>query len=119
MRPILFCVICLISTAMTAHAQNNTSPYSIIGIGDIEKSSFDRTSGMGHAGIALSSNRFLYQANPASYASIEEHFFYFELSTRYKSVSYSGTAITDPTQSQSSDIQFKKIALALKPKRKW
>ena len=119
MRPILFCVICLICTTMTAHAQNNTSPYSIIGIGDLEKSSFDRTSGMGHAGIALSSNRFLYQANPASYASIDEHFFYFELSTRYKSVGYSGTPISDPTQSQSSDIQFKKIALAIKPKRKW
>lgn len=102
-----------------AHAQNNTSPYSIIGIGDLEKSMFDRTSGMGHAGIALSSNRFLYQGNPASYAKIDEHYFYVEVSSRFKSVAYSGAPITDPTQANSSDLQFKKIVLAIKPKPKW
>src|ERR1700755_1188305 len=102
MRAIFLFVLCLSCTIMAAHAQNNTSPYSIIGIGDIEKSAFDRTSGMGHAGIALSSNRFLFQANPASYSALDEHFFHFEVSSRYKSVGYSGTPITDPTQSQSS-----------------
>lgn len=59
-------------------AQNNASPYSIVGIGDIEKSSFDRTSAMGHAGVALSSdatNRFLYHANPASYSGLQDKFF--------------------------------------------
>jgi hypothetical protein len=102
-----------------AHAQNNTSPYSIIGIGDLEKSTFDRTSGMGHAGLALSSSRFLYQGNPASYSKIDEHFFYVEVSSRFKNVSYSGAPITDPTQNNSSDLQFKKIVLAIKPRPKW
>jgi hypothetical protein len=102
-----------------SYAQNNTSPYSIIGIGDLEKSMFDRTSGMGHAGIALSSNRFLYQGNPASYSKIDEHFFYMEVSSRFKTVAYSGSAITDPTQNNSSDLQFKKITLAIKPKPHW
>lgn len=112
----LFCFTGLLPEAI---AQNNTSPYSIIGIGDIEKSSFDRTSGMGHAGLALSSNRFFYQANPASYSSLDEHFFYFEVATRYKSVGYTGTPITDFTQNHSSDIQFKKAALAIKIKPRW
>ncbi len=118
-RKLLFIgITCLICTG-SLKAQNNTSPYSIIGIGDLEKSTFDRTTGMGHAGVALSSSRFMYQANPASYSRLDEHFFYFEFSTRYKTVNYSGAPITDPTQSSSSDIQFKKIALAIKPKPRW
>ena len=119
MRILLLGILGLICTVTVAHAQNNTSPYSIIGIGDIEKSSFDRTTGMGHAGIALSSNRYFYQGNPASYSSLDEHFFYFETSTRFKSVSYAGTPITDITQNQSTDLQFKKLALALKIKPRW
>jgi hypothetical protein len=109
----------LFCTAITVHAQNNTSPYSIIGIGDLEKSTFDRTTGMGHAGIGLSSNRFFYQSNPASYSSLDEHFFYFEFATRFKSVTYSGSPITDITNNQSTDLQFKKLALALKIKPRW
>ena len=102
-----------------SHAQNNTSPYSIIGIGDIEKSSFDRTSGMGHAGIALSSSRFMYQANPASFSALDEHYFYFEVATRYKSVNYVGSPITDISQNHSSDIQFKKAVMATKIMPRW
>lgn len=100
-------------------AQNNTSPYSILGIGDLEKSSFDRTSGMGHAGLALPSYRYLNHTNPASYSYLEDRFFHFELSTRFRSVSYSGDAITDATQARSSDMQFKKAALAIKLKPGW
>lgn len=106
----------------SALAQNNASPYSIIGIGDIEKSSFDRTSGMGHAGVALSSdatNRFLYHANPASYSGMQDKFFNFEATARYKAVSYSGTPIGNASASQSSDLQFKKLVVAIKIKPRW
>lgn len=115
-----FVIGCMIHCSVThLNAQNNTSPYSMIGIGDLEKSSFDRTSGMGHAGLALSSNRFFYQANPASYARLDEHFFYLEVSSRFKSVGYSGTAVTDPLNNWSADMQFKKLALAIKPASRW
>lgn len=106
----------------SAFAQNNASPYSIVGIGDIEKSSFDRTSGMGHAGVALSSdatNRFLYHANPASYSGMQDKFFNFEATARYKAVSYSGTPIGNASASQSSDLQFKKLVVAIKIKPRW
>lgn len=82
---LLNCLFLLAGSIQSVRAQNNTSPYSIIGIGDIEKSSFDRSSGMGHAGLALSSKQFFYQANPAAFSSIDEHFFYFETNARYKS----------------------------------
>lgn len=115
----LFILLSICCFGFHVNAQNNNSPYSIIGIGDIEKSAFDRTSGMGHAGIALSSNRFFYQSNPASFSAIEPHFFYFEMATRYKSQTYSGLPITDPAQSLSSDIQVKKMAIAIKPRPRW
>lgn len=108
--------------SVSASAQNNASPYSIVGIGDIEKSSFDRTSGMGHAGVALSSdatNRFLYHVNPASYSSMQDKFFNFEASARYKGVSYAGTPIGNASASQSSDLQFKKLVVAIKIKPRW
>jgi hypothetical protein len=103
-------------------AQNNASPYSIVGIGDIEKSSFDRTSGMGYAGVALSSdatNRFLYHVNPASYSGMQDKFFNFEVTARYKGVSYSGSPIANASASQSSDLQFKKLVVAIKIKPRW
>ncbi len=99
-------------------AQNNASPYSVIGIGDIEKSSFDRTSGMGHAGMALFSNRFLYNSNPASYSALDDKFFNIEVASRFKTINYSGSPISS-VSSQSSDLQFKKLIIAMKIKPKW
>ena len=41
-------VVFLIFMAGKSLSQNNTSPYSIVGVGDIEKSSFDRTTNRYH-----------------------------------------------------------------------
>ncbi len=115
-----FCL--LVGISISAYSQNNASPYSIIGIGDIEKSTFDRTSGMGHTGLALASdptNRFLYHLNPASYSGLQDKFFNFEATARYKGVSYAGTPIGSASASQSSDLQFKKLVVAIKVKPKW
>jgi len=110
----------LLTSAAGLRAQNNTSPYSVIGIGDIEKSFFDRSTGMANTGISLSSNRFLYQANPASYSALDNHFFNIEVATRFKGVTYSGTPITSgATGDAASDLQFKKVVLATKIKSWW
>jgi hypothetical protein len=105
------------------YAQNTSSPYSIIGLGDIEKSYFDRTSGLGYGGIALTSDRYLLLSNPASAAFLPKpsysNSFFFEVATRYRSVSYSGSAVANNTTNQSNDLQFKKIAFAIKPKANW
>ncbi len=99
-------------------AQNNTSPYSLVGIGDIESSYFDRSTGMANSGVSLSSNRFLYQINPASYSFLDDRFFHIELSSRFKGVGYSGQPI-NLAYNQSTDLQFKKIAAAIKIKPRW
>lgn len=104
--------------AMAANAQNNNSPYSIIGIGDVEGSFFDRTAGMGGAGTALSSATNLIQANPASYSKLADHYFMAEVSARYQGTTYTGTPI-NLTNYKSGDLQFKKFAMAIKVKPFW
>ncbi len=113
------CLSAILLSQQVGLAQNNTSPFSMLGIGDLEKSNFDRTSGMGHAGVALSSSRFIYQMNPASYAALDQHFLFFEASARFKNVSYTGTPITDLTNNVSNDLQFRKVNLGTKVTPRW
>lgn len=119
MKKKIFYILIFVGITSTSIAQNNSSPYSIIGIGDIERSTFDRTSGMGNTGIALYGGRYFYQANPASFSNLDDHLFHIELATRFKAVTYAGQAITSNTSNQSSDLQFKKIAVAIKVKSRW
>lgn len=104
--------------ATAAYAQTNNSPYSIIGIGDIEGGFADRTAGMGGAGTALSSLTNLIQANPASYSRLTDHYFMAEVSARYQGTTYTGTPI-NLTNYKSGDLQFKKFAMAIKVKPFW
>lgn len=99
-------------------AQTNASPYSIAGIGDIESGYFDRSSGMANTGVSLSSNRFLYQANPAALSGLDDYFFAVELSGRYKNISYTGNPITN-TVTNSADLQIGRLALGLKIQKWW
>ncbi|MFN4974777.1 MAG: hypothetical protein ACK5GV_05985 [Bacteroidota bacterium] len=116
---VFFAIVVASLGSKQAMAQNNTSPYSMLGIGDLEKSNFDRTSGMGHAGVALSSSRFIYQMNPASYAALDQHFLFFEAAARFKNVSYTGTPISQTGSTISNDLQFKKVNLGTKVTPRW
>ena len=99
-------------------AQNNTSPYSILGIGDIESGMYGKWSGMASTAAALSSNRYLNQLNPASLSKLDDQFFTFEFSGRYKAVSYSQIS-TGLTNTKSADISMEKLALGIKLTKKW
>jgi len=117
-KKIILNIAALVCLQQVVSGQNNNSPYSIYGIGDLEQSSFDRTSGMGHAGMSLTSNRFLYNSNPASLSALDDKFFNFEMSIRTEFINYSGTPIAASSNS-SSDLQIKKMCLALKMKPRW
>jgi len=117
-KRIILNIAALVCLQQVVFSQNNNSPYSIYGIGDIEQSSFDRTTGMGHSGMALTSNRFIYNANPASLSGLDDKFFNFEITGRAKFINYSGDPITN-SSSSSSDLQIKKLSLAIKIKPYW
>jgi hypothetical protein len=106
------------ATVITVNAQNNTSPYSVAGIGDIENGYFDRATGMANSGLSLSSSRFLFQANPATYSSLDDHFFHAELSARFEADYYQGSFVNTASNT-STDLQIKKLAFAIKVKKRW
>jgi len=101
-----------------AEAQTNNSPYSIIGIGDIEDSYFNRTSGMANTGIGYRNSRSLISNNPASFSGLENQFFTGEIGIRAKLVNYYGTPI-NANNNSSSDITFKRFALGIKLAKHW
>ena len=108
----------LLIKAAAASAQNNNSPYSILGIGDMETSTFDRSTGMAGAGISLYGGRSMFHANPASYSKLDDHFFSMEISGRFKATSYKGNRL-DANTEISTDMQMGKLALAIKVKPWW
>jgi hypothetical protein len=115
-RLILIGLLTVISVKMMA--QNNNLPYSQMGIGDLEDSYYNRTSGMGNTGIAYRSNRYLIQNNPASFSALSDQFFTMELGIRGEYISYAGTPV-NVASTESGDITFRKLVLGLKLGKHW
>ena len=78
--------ILLLGLPLASLAQVNSSPYSVLGIGDIENSSFNRYTSMASAGVALSDSRYINNSNAASLTGLIPRFYSFELSERYNQV---------------------------------
>ena len=101
-----------------AGAQNNNSPYSILGIGDVEDGFVNRTTGLSSTGIAYRSNRNLITNNPASFSALDNQFFAGEISIKGKFISYSGNPVSS-TNSMSNDITFKRFTMGTKLFKHW
>lgn len=99
-------------------AQNNSSPYSVLGIGDIENSYFNRYTGMGNAAVALSGSRYVNNSNAASLTKLNKNFFSMELSTRFKQIFYSGADVSE-SNNKTSDIAIRRLVVATKITNKW
>lgn len=100
-------------------AQTNASPYSMIGIGDINYNNYDRATGLGGAGFSLSSGNYMYMANPASFADLQDHYFSAELAANFKNVAYKGQSIGTNSDGHSNDLQFQKLSFAIKGAKFW
>jgi hypothetical protein len=117
-------VFFLIVLPFIVKAQNNSSPYSIIGIGNIENSDFDRYTGMANAGLALSDIRYINSSNAASLPKLGNHVFSFEMALRSSIDDYSGGGLStinpnNPAPSPTFDVAFRKLAVATKITSKW
>lgn len=99
-------------------AQNSSSPYSVLGIGDIEESSFNRYTGMGNAGVALTDTRNINNSNAASLTGLTEHFYTFEIATRYKQSIFKNGGVSDASN-KSADFAVRRINLAMKVAKRW
>lgn len=111
-------ILLLTITSLGTMAQGNFSPYSQMGIGDLEDGFYNRTSGLANTGIAYRSNRFLINNNPASFSGLTDQYFTVETGIRGSITNYYGTPV-DPANNQSGDITFRKLAMGIKLSKHW
>lgn len=102
----------------TLHSQSTNSPYSILGIGDIENDVYNRTGGMANTGLAYRSDRFLINNNPASYSALQKQFFSFELSARGQFINYYGSPLDNATAS-GKDFAIRRLSIGTKVTSWW
>lgn len=102
----------------TAFSQNTNNPYSVYGIGDIDNTVYNRTSGMGGTGLALKSSVFLIDNNPASLSGLSKSFYVATLAGTGRTNTFSGTPITSDNN-KSKDFWIKRFALAVKVNKFW
>src|ERR1700744_3412646 len=105
-------------TSLGAMAQGNFSPYSQMGLGDVEDGFYNRTTGLGNTGIAYRSNRFLINNNPASFSALANQYFSMETGIRGSFIQYAGSPVT-PASTQSGDITFRRLAMGIKVTKNW
>jgi hypothetical protein len=105
-------------TSLGVMAQNNFSPYSQMGIGDIEDGFYNRTTGLGNTGIAYRSNRYLINNNPASFSGLANQYFTMETGIRGSFIDYAGIPVA-PSSTQSADITFRRLAMGVKLTKNW
>lgn len=113
--------MCLWVTMMimdTAISQNMNTPYSAYGIGDIDHRAYNRTSGMGGTGLALSSSFYMIDNNPASIAGLTRSFYIVDFSAAAKSAHYKGDPITGDN-SNGHDFWIKRFGISVKINKVW
>jgi hypothetical protein len=107
------CLCIAVQIAVVASTQTVSSPYSIVGLGDLETRSNDKYSGMASASTALSSPYYFNTTNPASLVAMPKHFVMFEVEGKGRRSTFSNLN-SDSTASTSSDFAVKRLALAFK-----
>src|SRR6266496_3135756 len=113
-----FCLLVSLLKPSCTFSQNMNSPYSVYGIGDIDFRSYNRTSGMGNTGLALSSSFYLIDNNPAAITGLTRSFYLVNVSAVGKSVQYSGEPI-NTGNSSNKDFWIKRFGLAVKLNKIW
>ncbi|HEY0297948.1 MAG TPA: hypothetical protein VGB84_01890 [Arachidicoccus sp.] len=108
----------LLTKTGVVFSQTNTSPYSMLGIGDMVNRNFDRSAGMGGAGISLTSNRYIYDANPASIAFLSDRMLTMEVSGNLSVVNYRGEPLLNASTT-SSQFQVERFVMGLKVMPFW
>ena len=115
---IFFSLLLLTGFVFVTKAQTNNSPYSILGLGDLNDSYLNRTTGLGSTGIAYRSNRSMISNNPASFTALDNQFFTGQIGIRGKYINYSGQPVSQ-TDRTSSDISFNQVSLGIKLTPHW
>jgi hypothetical protein len=105
----------LLGSLMLGAQENNSSPYSCFGIGDINYGEGGRTLGMASTAISLSGRTFLNTANPASLAALDTNVFILDLTGSAKgSLFRSGSDVQ-----KTFSANFTRFTAGLRLTKRW
>jgi hypothetical protein len=107
----------IVCFAVKANAQNVSSPYSILGIGDIENNEYGRYSGSGSAAVSRREPWSYNSSNPASLTALPYKTLNFDFGLRGK-VSKFKLVGADTLTAPSKDFVIKRVTLAFKVTQK-
>jgi len=113
----IFLSILFLSGYLFSAAQNVTSPYSILGIGDVDTKDFGKYFSSGNASIARRDATAYNFSNPASLTSLPFKTMHFDIAMRGKSSSFTFQRIDTPT-SITKDFSVKRGTMAFKVNKK-
>ncbi len=113
-----FLIFLLTLSSVELIAQGNNSPYSMLGIGDLEDSYYNRTSGFANTGIGYRSERSVINNNPAALSALDNQLFTVEMGLRGSIINYYGSTV-DASNNQSADITFRRLVMGMKLSKHW
>jgi hypothetical protein len=99
-------------------AQTNTSPYSILGIGDIGSKDYGKFFGMSSASTGLQSGSYVNLSNPASLSSLDPNMFNLDFNVRFRSSQFKYPG-SDTFTSSYSDAQLERFTVTFRPGKSW
>ncbi|MFT4062951.1 MAG: hypothetical protein QM642_11415 [Edaphocola sp.] len=101
-----------------ALGQATTSPYSILGIGDIETKDFGKFFGMSSATTAMRSTSFVNINNAASLTALDPSMLNIDINARWRSSAYR-MANLDTFTKRYNDGAFRRFSITFRPSDKW
>jgi hypothetical protein len=108
----------LLNGSCTVMAQSITSPYSILGIGDIESKDFGKFYGMSSTSLAMRSASFINLNNPASLTALDPNMLNIDVNSRWRSSSFQ-YPFGDSFTSSYNDAAIRRLSLTFRPNRSW
>lgn len=108
---IFLSVYCILSV----QAQSTYSPYSMLGLGEIENRDYGRTAGMSNIGIGVRDFDYLNVANPAGISALDSLKFIFDMSVAGKQSVFIGNGKRD----NAFNANMKKIAMGFRIMPRW
>jgi opacity protein-like surface antigen len=111
-------LLLLVPVGIISNAQIVTSPYSIIGIGDIDSKDYGKFFGMSSTSIGVRSASFINLNNPASLTALEPNMLNLDFNVRWRSSQFKFKA-GDTFTSSASDAQLQRFSLTFRPSKLW
>ncbi|MBZ4036861.1 aromatic hydrocarbon degradation protein [Flavobacterium sp. 17A] len=106
---------CFILMSLTSFSQSiSSSPYSLYGVGSLYDSNFGYLSSTSSSGIALPSDTFINNLNPASLGFMYQNHFLFDIGGKAIATTYQSSSRTE----KRNNFQFSHIAFAFPVNKK-